>query len=151
MSTHNTARGFEYPDAAGYPDGAGFLDEGTANLVDGVLANAVRGSVDQPSADAESDVTVHHDDHERVYTAMVGGVDLANIRYEEVDGRTIVLTTTVVPEFRERGIAGELIAYTLNDFRERGQRITVYCRVVAAFIASNKQYADLIDPEHPGL
>jgi uncharacterized protein len=151
MSTFDRYGRFEYPDAAGYPDGAGFLDEGTAALVDEVLVDAVRDSVDRPSADAESDVDVHRDDHNRVYTAVVGGTELANLRYDEVDGRVIVLTTTVAPESRDRGIAPELIAYALDDIRDRGQRITVYCRVTAAFITANPQYADLIDPEHPGL
>jgi uncharacterized protein len=151
MSTQNGSGRFEYPDNAGYPDGAGFLDEGTAALVDEVLADAVRDSVDQPSADAESEIRVHHNDHKRVYAATLGELELANLRYDEVDGRVVILTTTVAPEFRGRGITTELIAYALDDIRDRGMSITVYCRVVAAFISGNQQYADLLDTEHPGL
>lgn len=73
----------------------------------------------------------------------------ASLRYDEVDGRVILVTTTVVPEFRGRGIATDLIADALDDIRGRGRRVTVLCRVVAAFMAGNPQYADLIDPEHP--
>lgn len=61
-----------------------------------------------------------------------------------------MITTNVVPEFRGRGIATELIADALDDIRERGRRVTVLCPVVAAFMEGNPQYADLIDPEHPG-
>lgn len=139
----------EYPDSAGYPDGAGFLDEGTVALVDEVTVAAVR-EVDTPSADAELDIEVHHRDDEHVYSATIGGRELASLRYDVVDDRIVVLTTSVVPEFRGRGIAADLIADALDDIRERGHRITVRCPVVAAFIAANPQYADLVDPEQPG-
>lgn len=150
MSTGNEPRAFEYPDAAGYPDGAGFLDEGTAALVDEVTSNAVR-EVDRPSADADAEIEVHRLADERVYSATMDGRELATLRYDEADGRVIVQTTTVAPEFRGRGIAADLIADALDDIRERGLSVTVHCRVVAAFMAGNPQYSDLIDPEHPGL
>lgn len=147
MSTDENSRPDEYPDTAGYPDGAGFLDEGTAALVDEVVADAVR-DVDTPSAEADTEIDVRRDEH--AYVATLGGRELANLRYDEADGRVVVLTTTVAPEFRGRGIATALIADALDDMRDRGERVTVYCRVVAAFMAGNPQYADLIDPEHPG-
>ena len=55
----------------------------------------------------------------------------------------------VLPRFRGRGIATELIADALDDLRERGTRITVLCPVVSAFIANNPAYADLADARHP--
>lgn len=150
MNTEQRPGAFEYPDAAGYPDGAGFLDEGTAALVDEVTSNAVR-EVDRPSADAESEIQVHRLADERVYSATLGDRELASLRYDEADGRVVIQTTTVAPEFRGRGIAADLIADALDDIRERGLHVTVYCRVVAAFLAGNPQYSDLIDREHPGL
>ena len=77
----------------------------------------------------------------------IGDLEVANIRFDEEDGRIVLITTTVVPEFRGRGIATDLIADALDDLRERGLRITVRCPVVAAFIAENPQYADLLAPE----
>ena len=82
--------------------------------------------------------------------ATAGGRELAILRFDEAGGRVVILTTTVVPEFRGRGIATALIADALDDFRDRGLRITVYCQVVAAFMAGNQQYSDLLDPERPG-
>lgn len=149
MSTGDDAAPIEYPDAAGYPDGAGFLDEGTAVLVDEVTADAVR-AVDRPSADAESEVEVHRLDDRHVYAATIDGLEVATVRFDEVEGRVVVITTNVVPEFRGRGLATELIADALDDIRERGEKVTVLCPVVAAFMKGNTQYEDLIDPEHPG-
>jgi predicted GNAT family acetyltransferase len=74
---------------------------------------------------------------------------MASLRYDEVDGRIVVLTTTVLPEFRGRGIAADLIADALDELRERGLRITVRCPVVAAFMAGNPQYSDLLVAEEP--
>lgn len=148
MSTDQNSQRFEYPDAAGYPDGAGFLDEGTTALVDEVLADAVR-DVDEPSAEADSEIDVRRDEH--AYVATLDGRELASLRYDQqADDRVVILTTTVIPEFRGRGIAAALIADALDDLRDRGLRITVYCQVVAAFMAGNQQYADLLDPEQPG-
>jgi len=146
MSAHDGYQRFEYPDSAGYPDGGGFLDEGTAALP---VGSAV-GGVDRPSADSDSEVEVHRDDGTRVYAATLAGRELATLRYDEVDGRVVILTTTVVPEFRGRGIASQLVAYALDDIRDRGKRITVYCPLVSAFLSENRQFADLIDPECPG-
>lgn len=149
MSTHDGRSVFEYPDSAGYPDGAGFLDEGTAALVDEVLAGAVL-DIDRSSADSDLEVRVYRDDLARVYTASLGDLELASLRYDEADDRVIILTTSVLPLFRGRGIAADLIAYALEDIRDRGLKITVYCKVVAAFISTNPQYADLEQTDHPG-
>lgn len=150
MSADNGVKPIEYPDSAGYPDGAGFLDEGSVNVVDEVTARTVR-AVDRPSEDTESEIRVVHRSAEQVYAATIDGRQIATFRYEVVDGRIIVLTTTVAPEFRGRGIADDLIAIALDDIRELGQQITVRCPVVAAFIAENRQFADLIAPEQVGI
>ena len=149
MSTEDDSTPIEYPDRAGYPDGTGYLDEGQAVLVDEVTADALR-AVDRPSADAEAQIEVHRLDDRHVYAATIGELEVANIRFDEEDGRITLITTTVVPEFRGRGIATDLIADALDDLRERGEPITVLCPVVAAFMRSNSQYADLLDPEQPG-
>jgi len=135
--------GFEYPDAAGYPDGTGTLDEGTVALIDEVTAAELR-SVDTPSSEADGEIAVHRIDERQVYSATMDDRELAWLRYDDADGRLIVVTTTVEPEFRGRGIAIALIADALDDLRERGQRIEVRCPVVAAFMASNPQYTDLL-------
>lgn len=44
--------GIEYPDAAGYPDGTGTLDEGTT---DAAAADAVEDEVDTFALDDEED------------------------------------------------------------------------------------------------
>ena len=145
MSAGDGTRPFEYPDSAGYPDGAGFLDEGTAARVDVVTLSAA-DTVDQPSADTESEIRLRHRSQDHVYAAMIAGRQIASLQYDIEDGRVILLATTVEPEFRGRGIASELIADALDDIRVRGMQVTVQCPVVAAYIAETGQYEDVIAP-----
>ncbi|QEO13835.1 N-acetyltransferase [Agromyces intestinalis] len=133
----------EYPDASGYPDGTGLLDEGTAALVAEVAVDGVR-EVDTPSAESDGEVAVRRDDGRRVYAAVLDGAEIAHVEYADEGGRLVVITTVVEPEFRGRGIAIALIADALDDLRERGERIAVRCPVVGAFMRSNPQYADLL-------
>ncbi len=149
MSTGDDSERFEYPDAAGYPDGGGTLDEGTAALVDEVTADALR-AVDTPSEDADAEIEVHRDDERGVFAATLEGLEIATIRYDLDGDRITLITTTVEPEFRGRGIATDLIADALDDLRETGTRFTVRCPVVAAFIAGNPEYAGLADPGGSG-
>lgn len=39
----------------------------------------------------------------------------------------------------------------LDDVRAQGKTVTIMCRIVRTFIERNPEYADLIDPEHPGV
>lgn len=170
---------FEYPDAAGYPDGSGTLDEGTDGtgggtegtdrtsgggagrraasggtaeptdddnraLVEEVRADALR-QVDRPSVDSESEIEVHRLDDRGVYAATLEGVELARVRFTVDDDRTVIVSTSVEPEFRGRGIATDLIADVLDDLRERGERLVVRCPVVSAFIEHNPEYSDLVE------
>lgn len=144
MTTSGGPGGFEYPDAAGYPDGRGVLDEGTTELVDEVTASAVRG-VDEPSADSDVEIAVRRLDDRGVFSATIDGREVASLRYAAEGDRIVALTTTVLPQFRGRGIATALIADSLDDIRDDGLRLVVRCPVVAAFIDTNRQYADLVD------
>jgi predicted GNAT family acetyltransferase len=144
MSSGDGIEPIEYPDAAGYPDGTGWLDEGTAAVVDEVTADALRVA-DRPSADADADIEVHRRDAEHVYAAVIEGIDVASLRFDEVEDRVVLVATSVVPGFRGRGIAANLIADVLDDLRDRGRPITVRCPAVAAFLRGNPEYADLVD------
>lgn len=148
MSTADQGARFEYPDRSGYPDGSGTLDEGQAILIDEVTADALR-SIDRPSADADGEIAVRRLDERQVFSATIGDREVASLRYDETAERVVVLTTTVSPEFRGRGLASELIAVALDDLRERGRPLTVRCPVVAAFIAGNAQYQDLAGSSAP--
>ncbi|WP_164863511.1 GNAT family N-acetyltransferase [Agromyces sp. LHK192] len=132
----------EYADAAGYPDGAGFLDEGTTPSVSG-SGPEVR-AIDTPSAEAEFEIRVHRLEERGLYVATIEGREIATVSYDDRRDRVAVTSTFVEPDMRGRGISAELIATALDDLRERGVHIDVECPVVAEFMRSNVQYADLL-------
>ena len=76
----------------GDPDGAGFLDEGTAALVDEVMADALR-QVDRPSADADAEVEVYRRDDEHAYVATIEGRDIRASTFAEVTAALLIAST----------------------------------------------------------
>jgi predicted GNAT family acetyltransferase len=129
----------EYPDQAGYPDGMGFLDEGTAVAT----APAPVGELDVPSADSEDDLEiVSAPDYYRV---LLGGRVLAVMRVRRDGRNAVTIASTVVDaEARGRGIATDLIAHVLDELREAEASIVVECPEVAGFIGRHPEYSGLV-------
>ena len=141
--TEPTRYAFEYPDEAGYPDEKATLSQDQAVLIDEVI--------DDPHAPAFG-FQVVNDEKLGIYDAIVGDREVAGLTYNVAgDDRLVLLATSVVPEFRKQGIATELIRRVLDDVRVQGKTVTVMCPIVRTFIDHNPEYADLIDPEHPGV
>jgi predicted GNAT family acetyltransferase len=138
-----TRYAFEYPDEAGYPDGKGTLSQDQAVLIGEVI--------DDPHAPA-FDFYVVNDEKTGIYKAIVGDTEIAGLPYDVAsDDRLVLLAASVFPEFRKQGIATELIRRVLDDVRTQGKTVTVMCPIVRTFIEHNPEYADLIDPKHPGV
>src|SRR3954466_11682414 len=117
--------------------------EDQAALIDEVL--------DEPRAPAP-DFAVVNDEKTGAYWAIVGDREIAGIPYEVAgDDRLVLLATSVFPEFRKQGVATELTRRVLDDVRAQGKTVTVMCPVVRTFIEHNREDADLIDPEYPGV
>jgi predicted GNAT family acetyltransferase len=126
-----------------YPDGKGTLSQDQAVLIDEVI--------DDPHAPA-FDFYVVNDEKTGIYKAIVGDTEIAGLPYNVAsDDRLVLLATSVFPEFRKQGIATELIRRVLDDVRTQGKTVTVMCPIVRTFIEHNPEYADLIDPRHPGV
>ncbi|MFF1876658.1 GNAT family N-acetyltransferase [Leifsonia sp. NPDC058230] len=141
-STEPIRDDFEYPDEAGYPDGVGTLSQDQAVLIDEVT--------DDPHAPA-FEFAVVNDEKTSSYSAIVGDTEIAGLPYNVAgDDRLVLLATSVFPEFRQQGIATELIRRVLDDVRAHGKTVTVMCPIVRAFIERNPEYLDLVDTVHPG-
>lgn len=141
--TGPTRYAFEQPDEAGYPGGKGALSQDQIVLIDELL--------DDPHAPG-SGLEVVRDEKAGIYDAIVGDREVAGLTYDVVGGDRLVLrATSVLPEFRKQGIATALIRRVLDDVRAQGKTVTIMCPIVHTFIDHNPEYADLIDPEHPGV
>jgi predicted GNAT family acetyltransferase len=141
--TDTSRPAFEYPDEAGYPDGKGTLSQDQVVLIDEVRTDPHAPSVD---------FTVVNDSEAGEYEAIVGDREIAAVPYDvATDRRLVLLATSVFPEFRNQGVATELIRRVLDDVRAQGKTVTVMCPVVRTFIQRNPAYLDLIDTDHPGV
>ncbi|MFI6266877.1 GNAT family N-acetyltransferase [Micromonospora sp. NPDC051006] len=99
-----------------------------------------------------TDFQVVNDEKLGIYDAIVGDREVAGLSYNVAgDDRLVLLATSVFPEYRKQGIATELIRRVLDDVRVQGRTVTIMCPIVRNFIEHNPEYADLVDPEHPGV
>jgi predicted GNAT family acetyltransferase len=131
---------FEYPDTAGYPDGRGFLDEGTAPTGPDPVAT----ELDLPDAEADDEVRVIHDPETRTYQALLGIHQIAVMHAAEDAGVVTITATFVEASARGKGIATEFIAHVLDDLREADRRIVVECPEVSRFLERQPEYASLL-------
>jgi quinol monooxygenase YgiN/predicted GNAT family acetyltransferase len=137
-----------FPDAAG-PEAlnpeSGSTESGTTES----------GSTDAagPGAPRYStlDVVVRDNPESQTYDALVGDEIAGTMLYEHEGPRLVLTHTAVQNRFQHHGIATALIAAALDDIRAKGVKVTILCPIVTTFIERHPQYADLVDPEHPGL
>jgi uncharacterized protein len=99
---------------------------------------------------AAAPIEVRDNPESRTYEAWDGDKAVASLVYEIEGPRTVLTHTWVEPSRREEGIGSALTRGALDDLRAKGRPITVYCTFVADFINEHSEYADLIDPAHPG-
>jgi predicted GNAT family acetyltransferase len=86
----------------------------------------------------------------KAYKAVFGEEEIAYLSYRLVGGRVALWSTAVLPAYRDHGVAGELIAKSLDDIRASGKKVTVICPVVRMVIDHYPQYEDLVDKEPRG-
>lgn len=91
------------------------------------------------------------DDQAGAFVAREDGVDFGAVPFVEKDGRVVLLATSILPEYRGRGLATELIRRVLDKIHAEGKRATVRCPVFRSFIERNPEYEALLDPVDPGI
>lgn len=64
--------------------------------------------------------------------------------YRRRDDIVDILHTETAPQRRGRGLAGELARQTLDQIRERGDRVVPSCPFFAKWISAHPDYQDLV-------
>ena len=100
--------------------------------------------------DEAATINVRENPENRTYEARIGDEVVGTLVYELQGNRTVLTHTWVEPSQREHGVATALSRGALDDLREKGRKVTVFCTFTADFIAAHPEYADLLDAEHPG-
>ena len=85
-----------------------------------------------------------------VYEATIGGRTAAGVVYKTVGNRVSLLATSVLPEFRGKGVAARLTGRVLDELRTQGKTATITCPFATAFVNAHPEYADVLDPAFPG-
>ncbi|RZT79425.1 hypothetical protein EV382_2624 [Micromonospora violae] len=96
------------------------------------------------TAPGAEDLVVTNNSELSSYEATIGGRTAAGLVYTQVGGRIVLLATSVLPEFRGRGIAGRLIGAVLDELRTQGKTATVTCPFATAFVDAHPEYADVV-------
>lgn len=108
-------------------------------------------SVYEGEADSSTGILALIREQERNRWAVKDGTETAGtLTYQLAGGRYVLVSTYVAEAYRHRGLASTLVAKALDDIRATGRKITIVCPFVGDFIHRNPEYADLIDPVHPG-
>jgi len=130
-----------------FPDTVG-SGAGNAGAAD-AAADAVAGSSD-PADSSTPGLVVRDNPESQTYDALVEDEIVGTLLYEREGPRLVLTHTAVQKSYQHHGIATTLIAAALDDIRAKGKKVTILCPLVASFIAGHPEYADLVDPEHPG-
>jgi predicted GNAT family acetyltransferase len=106
-----------------------------------------------PTLTSDYSLEFGSDDADSKYEAYLDGQTIATLTYRRLQrGRRVALLSTVVKrEHRHHGVATELIARALDDLRAEEVTVTVICPIVRQFMDRFPDYADLVDPAHPGV
>jgi predicted GNAT family acetyltransferase len=102
------------------------------------------------TAPGSEDVVITDNRDLGVYEATIGGRTAAGLVYHQAGNRITLMATSVLPEFRGKGVAGKLISGVLDELRRQGKTATVTCPFTTAFVNSHPEYADVLDPSSRG-
>jgi predicted GNAT family acetyltransferase len=91
-----------------------------------------------------SDYPVQDNPARHRFELLVDGEVAALATYHVRDGSVRILHTETAPGMQGRGLASELARQTLDQLRERGDRVIPSCPFFARYINEHPEYADLV-------
>lgn len=101
--------------------------------------------------DSAQSVRVTDDSEARQYVLYVDGEQAGTMPYRNVGQRRVLGHTELEPGYHERGLSQTFTRAVLDHLRAKQQKVTVHCTAVNQFIKQHVEYADAIDPSHPGI
>ena len=81
------------------------------------------------------------------YEMRVDGAPAGNLLYQLRPGVLALNHTGVFDRFEGEGLGSRLIAFALDDARQRGLAVLPFCPFVKDYIQRHPQYADLVPAE----
>jgi len=123
-----------------------------SHLKTGVQAPGVSWRGSPASTATHSSVVVTDNKEASRFELRVDGLLVGHATYEDTANGRAFEHTAIAPRYQGRGLAGQLIAYSLDESRAAGRRVLPFCPFVRTFIKSHEDYLDLVDqPQHFAL
>ena len=72
------------------------------------------------------------------------GKVIALTQFRERDGNVVMPHTESDSEHKGEGLAGEVVAFALDDIRASGRKVVAECPYVKHFIETHAEYQDLL-------
>jgi predicted GNAT family acetyltransferase len=88
--------------------------------------------------------TYTNDQQMKRFELAIDGEVAAWVDYDVEPGVITLNHTEVLPGFRGRGLARDIVTYAFAHARVAGLRVTPRCSFVASFIERNSEYQDLV-------
>ncbi|RVW03108.1 GNAT family N-acetyltransferase [Rhodococcus xishaensis] len=87
---------------------------------------------------------IEHNADQNRFEIYVDGALAGYAEYIESNGVRDFGHTVTDPDFRGRGLAGQVVKAALDTSREQGFKIVPSCSYVAKYVESHPDYADLV-------
>jgi predicted GNAT family acetyltransferase len=88
-------------------------------------------------------VIADHPEAQR-YEVQVSDALAGYVQYRSRPGLIALIHTEIRDRFEGQGMAGRLIAFALDDARERGLDVLPFCPFVNSYIQRHREYVDLV-------
>jgi uncharacterized protein len=92
----------------------------------------------------EPSIAIGDNAEDQRYEIRVDGELAGFAPYKARAGQIALNHTEVDDRFEGRGLASKLIAFALDDARERGLAVLPFCPFVKAYIQRHPEYVDLV-------
>jgi len=88
--------------------------------------------------------TIADNPEQQRYEIRVDGEVAGFVRYQAKPGQIAFIHTEVDDRFEGQGLGSKLIAFALDDARERGLAVLPFCPFVNGYIQRHGEYVDLV-------
>ena len=93
---------------------------------------------------SEPAIAVTDNADEQRYEVLVDGEAAGFAQYRLRPGALAFTHTEVEDRFEGQGLGGRLVAFALDDARERGLAVLPFCPFVRGYIERHRAYVDLV-------
>lgn len=101
--------------------------------------------MDDQTGGAPEKIEVFEEPDKSRYVVTVDGARAGLAAYRVIDGVVVFTHTEIDDAFGGRGLAKKLAVTSLDEQRERGNKVVPLCPFYGGFIDKNPDYADLVD------